>query len=168
MFTFQTILDDERILKVGIMPHTDANKLFRDYQIKVSGTLDLKILSKKCEYKACGLGSLSEEVLKIKLSHKISGLMTRNLHKKWENHTLDEENIKYAADDAHVSVELFKKFQEQLMSTNQSSDQTKDVQQFIDEHCKFYEVKERKQKQKKKKNKNRTETCTDINKIPSE
>lgn len=131
---FQAILEDEKILKVGIIPHIDAKKLSRDYHIKVSGTFDLKHLAMKCKCRASGIGKLSEELLKVKLDYKTKGLITDKMHKKWEDETLDEENIKYAVNDAHAAIELFKKFQEKLMP-KQSDDQTKCVQQFIDEHC---------------------------------
>lgn len=80
------------------------------------------------------MGKLSEEVLNVKLDFKNKGLIVDEMHKKWEKETLDEENIKYAANDAHAAVELFKKFQEKLMP-NQSDDHTKYVCQFINEHC---------------------------------
>ncbi|XP_055322331.1 exonuclease 3'-5' domain-containing protein 2-like [Sitodiplosis mosellana] len=135
----QTILEDKTILKVGIAPHSDANKLFSGYRLKVAGVMDLKYLAKKCKCKSQGIGKLSEEVLKVRLSHKEKGLLTQKIHKKWENDALDDENIKYAADDAHVAIELFKKFQEKLMQpTTCSGDQTKDVQKFIDEYCMSY------------------------------
>lgn len=93
-------------------------------------------LAKKCEYQAIGLGGLTEVVLSVKLEHKKRGRITRRIHEKWENPTLGNENIKYAANDAHAAVELFKKFQEILMPTNSTDDQTKYVHQFIDEQCK--------------------------------
>lgn len=95
-------------------------------------------LAKKCKYQAIGLGGLTEEVLNVKLEHKKRGRITRRIHKKWENATLGIENIKYAANDAHAAVELFKKFQEIIMPTNSIDDQTKYVHQFIDEQCKTY------------------------------
>lgn len=120
-------------MKVGIRPQSDAKKLHQDYRLKVDGTFDLKSLARKCKYRSEGIGSLSEEVLNVKLSQKIKGLNTQKLHKKWQNDTLDKENIKYAADDAHVAIELFKTFQEKLMPTKPSEELTKNVQQFINE-----------------------------------
>lgn len=98
--------------------------------------MDLTRLARKCKYHVDGLANLAESVLHVKLEHKKRGLIVQKLHKKWEDTELPEINIKYAANDAHVSVELFKKFQEKLMdASNQTGDRTKDLQQFINEHC---------------------------------
>ncbi|XP_055322326.1 uncharacterized protein LOC129578174 [Sitodiplosis mosellana] len=145
----QAILEDENILKVGIMPHKDGNRLGNNYRVEVSGILDLKHLAKKCKCKAEGIRSLSEEVLNVKLDYKKRGRISREIHKSWENDKLNDENIQYAANDGHVAIELFKKFQQKLMSTNHSDDQTKDVKQFIDKHCASHLKKKAKPKQKK-------------------
>lgn len=131
-------MDDPFILKVGIGAFTDAKKLVKDYHVDVSSTLDLKILAKKCKISAVGLGGLSESVLHVKLDHKISGRMASIFHSRWENDTLDEEHIKYAANDAYVSIELFKKFQEKLMKENRSGNLAQDVQHLLEEHCEEY------------------------------
>lgn len=61
------------IVKIGIIPHKDAQKLHRDYDLKVSSTLDLKELAKKCGFKARGLGSMSKQVLNVFLKKKVLG-----------------------------------------------------------------------------------------------
>lgn len=131
-------MNDPFILKVGIGTFKDAVKVSKDYHLDISGTLDLKILSKKCKISSSGLGGLSQSVLHVKLDGKIRGRMASIFHKRWETNTLDEEHIKYAANDAHVSIELFKKFQEKLMKENRSGDLAQDVQQFLEDHCKKY------------------------------
>lgn len=118
------------------MPHKDANKLQNDYRLKVLSTLDLVQLARKCKFKSDGLGSMSKEVLVVELEHKKRGKITNRLHRKWADETLDVENIKYAASDALVAIELFKRFQEILIPNCTSDKHTEYVQQFIDEHCK--------------------------------
>lgn len=132
----QEILKDDKILKVGISPNHDANKLRNDYRLEVKGTLDLIRLAKKCQYKGTGLANLAQEVLNIKLPLKKDGLIVRKLHSEWEKDKLKDENIKYAANDVHVSIELFKRFEEKLSTKPlvESSKRT-NLQRFIYHHC---------------------------------
>lgn len=129
-------MKDETILKVGISPNQDASKLKKDYRLEVKGTLDLARLAKKCRYKGTGLANLSQEVLNVKLPLKKDGLIVRKLHSEWEKDVLKNENIKYAANDVHVSIELFKKFEEKLSTEDQVKNGNKtNLQQFIYQHC---------------------------------
>lgn len=124
-------------MKVGISPNQDVKKLAQDYRLEVKGSLDLVRLAKKCQYKGTGLASLAEEVLNVKLTLKKRGLIVDKMHRNWENDTLDDRNIKYAANDAHASIELFKKFEEKLMTKNSGTNdnQTKNLQDFIYQIC---------------------------------
>lgn len=129
-------MKDETILKVGISPNQDASKLKKDYRLEVKGTLDLARLAKKCRYKGTGLANLAREVLNVKLPLKKDGLIVRKLHSEWEKDELKDENIKYAANDVHVSIELFKKFEEKLSTEIPAkNDNTTNLQQFIHVYC---------------------------------
>lgn len=114
-------------------------KLAQDYRLEVKGALDLVRLAKKCGFKGTGLASLAQEVLNVNLPLKKRGLIVDKLHKNWENDTLDDKNIKYAANDVHASIELFKKFEEKLMTkedgSNSNDNQTKKLQDFISQFC---------------------------------
>lgn len=130
-------MKDKTILKVGISPYQDVKRLAKDYRLEVKGALDLVRLAKKCQYKGTGLAKLGQEVLNLNMPFKRRGLIVDKLHKNWESDTLDNKNIKYAADDVHVSIELFKKFKEKLPMKNSAADdsQTKQLQDFIYQHC---------------------------------
>lgn len=95
-------------------------------------------MSKECRYRSCGIGGLSQEVLNIKLDNKDHSRKTDNLHRKWQNTQLDDENIIYAANDAQISIELFKQFQKEMMPNTSPVNHNKNVQHFIDEHCMCY------------------------------
>ncbi|KAG4068966.1 hypothetical protein HA402_005114 [Bradysia odoriphaga] len=125
------LMRDKQILKVGVGSGRDATKLFHEYRLVVKGTFNLIPLAKKCKIQAKGLASLSEEVLSVKLEHKEKGRLLRKFHKKWTVDELDADHIKYAADDAHVGIELFKKFQEKLMPSDESVDLTENLDRFI-------------------------------------
>lgn len=130
-------MKDEKILKVGVSVQQDAKKLKQDYQLIVNSTKDLVHLAKRCKYKAKGLAGLTEEVLNIQLTNKKRGLATLRLHKKWENDTLPQANIEYAANDVHVSIEIFKKIEEKLMANEltENGNRLSGVQTFIDKYC---------------------------------
>lgn len=122
---------DENILKVGVMPHNDAKQLLIDYGLRVNEAFDLRHLARHCRCWGTDLGNLTEELLNVTLDHKVRGLNTRELHRKWECDPLPEENIKYAANDAHAAIELFKKFQEKIMPESLECG----VQHFVNVHC---------------------------------
>lgn len=118
-------------------------------------TLDLKPLAKKCKFKADGLGSLSKEVLQVELEHKKRCKITHEIHQKWADDTLNDDNINYAANDALAAIEIFKKFQEILSPSNEPDNPTKGVQLFIDEHCKSFMKNQPKAKKQNKDNANK-------------
>lgn len=123
---------------MGVLSQGDADKLFQDYGVNTGGTFDLLYLARKCKLKAEGLGRLSEEVLNLKLEHKKRGKISKKIHNRWELDKLPEENIQYAANDAHVAIEIFKKFETDLLDIPVEqlvNDPRKDVQKFIDTHC---------------------------------
>lgn len=124
-------------MKVGITPRTDARKLNKGYRLEVKSTLDLVRLAEKCQYKGKGLATLAQEVLNVKMPLKKKGLIVERLHSQWEKNTLDDKNIKYAANDAHVSIELFKKFEEKLATKIPvvNDNQKTNLQKFIYVHC---------------------------------
>lgn len=78
-----------------------------------------------------GLGKLAKEYLNIELDKKDG-----QLHRHWGDYKLKVRNVKYAANDAHAGIELFKIFREKLKPTdNNSDDPNEHLQLFIDEYC---------------------------------
>ncbi|XP_055642855.1 exonuclease 3'-5' domain-containing protein 2 [Toxorhynchites rutilus septentrionalis] len=99
------LLNDPAILKVGVGPVEDAKLLRTDYNLKVESTMDLRHLAKKSGHPGpYGLARMSESMLGVKLDKH-----WRVRASNWENEELTERQIQYAANDAHVSVELFRK-----------------------------------------------------------
>lgn len=101
----KNLLEDYRIIKVGVVPLNDANYLKNDYGINVKSTLDLRYLAEKCQYKPAGLGRMSKAHLNVELDKN-----WRLACSNWENLQLTNQQIMYAAKDAHVAIELFKVF----------------------------------------------------------
>lgn len=129
-------MEDEHIVKacvnqVGENTFDVAVKL-TEYGVNVASILDLRYLAQKCNYRPNKLSGLSKEHLKIQLSEHI-----RMEQRRWRDRTinLDVRNIDYAAKIARVTIELFKKFENELMSKERPNT-SNGVQSFISEYCK--------------------------------
>ncbi|XP_043837339.1 exonuclease 3'-5' domain-containing protein 2 isoform X2 [Dromiciops gliroides] len=104
--TLLDILEDSRILKVGVGCREDASKLLQDYDLTVRGCLDLRNLAMKQRrdllQNGLSLKSLAETILNFPLN---KSLLLRCSN--WDAEELTEEQVAYAARDAQISVALF-------------------------------------------------------------
>lgn len=96
-------MEDENIIKVGVVPIDDSKYLARDYGIHVASTLDLRYLAKSLGYESSGLAKLAQVHLNVKMNKH-----WRIRCSDWEAKTLTNEQMVYAATDAHVAIEIFK------------------------------------------------------------
>lgn len=113
---FQELLEDKRILKVGIRP---ANRI--STTCHVNGILDLSYLV--CKYtnrRELPLHKLSRWFLGVKLNKRPSLKAV-------------EKNLK--TNDAHISIEIFKELLNKFGSKVEDKNQMIDLQAFIEEHC---------------------------------
>ncbi|XP_058839592.1 exonuclease 3'-5' domain-containing protein 2-like [Topomyia yanbarensis] len=105
------LLNDASILKVGVGPVEDAKLLKVDYNLKVASALDLRHLAEKGGFPGpYGLARLAEKTLGVTMDKH-----WRVRASNWENVELSERQITYAANDAHVAVELFERFAKRLV-----------------------------------------------------
>ncbi|XP_050068742.1 exonuclease 3'-5' domain-containing protein 2 [Anopheles maculipalpis] len=104
------LLNDDNIIKVGVSPYEDARVLRDDYRLKVESTLDLRFMAERAGLEPLGIARLTNEVLGITLDKHWKVRCS-----DWETPELSERQIKYAASDAHVAVELFKKLSYKLV-----------------------------------------------------
>lgn len=118
------MLEDEKIIKVGVDPYRSAIKL-TDYGVRVASIFDVRYLAVQCNYKPLPLARLSLEHLHVRLNE--DRLRSEHLYR----------DIEYAARIVRVQIELFKKFQEKLIFDETAPDTTPSVpiQKFIDEKC---------------------------------
>lgn len=98
------ILEDNTIIKAGIEAQRDANFLFQDYAVEMSGTLDLRYLALKVGEKPGSLAKMSKQLLNIELDKN-----WRISCSNWNDSQLNEKQIEYAANDAFCGIEIFKK-----------------------------------------------------------
>lgn len=75
---------------------------------------------------------MSGEYLKVKL------IPNKRISNQWENRTLDNKHINYAAKDAHVAIELFKFFANKLQLRSALEEQKTYLQSVIDTYCRIY------------------------------
>lgn len=130
LIRYQEVLEDENIIKVGVAPIGDANYLAHDYGVCVANTIDLRFLAVQAGCKPCSLAKLSEEHLNVHLNKD-----WRIRCSDWEAKTLGDVQVKYAAKDAHVAIELFKVLADRLEKRPFWTDQTKFVQNIVDKYC---------------------------------
>lgn len=102
----RAILEDPNIIKCGVVPEEDAKLLAKDYAVCVSNTLDLRYLAfhAKLRLQREGLAGMSEALLGIQMDKN-----WRLRCSDWEAPQLNDTQIEYAAKDAFVAIELFKK-----------------------------------------------------------
>lgn len=86
-----------------MVPIDDSKYLALDYGIHVASTLDLRYLAKSLGYEPSGLAKLAEVHLNVKMNKH-----WRIRCSNWEAKTLTNDQLIYAATDAHVAIELFK------------------------------------------------------------
>ena len=101
----QDIFADERIVKAGISIRDDMKDLQRLAIFKPANVVDLNHIAAEIGIVNIGVRSLSGIVLGIRIS---KGQQTSN----WERETLSEGQISYAATDAWVCLEIYRKLDE--------------------------------------------------------
>lgn len=97
-----SLLEDEKIIKVGVGIRDDVIGLQKIRQFKAAGFLDLSEKTRISKSISLSLRSLSGMYLHQRLS---KGAKTTN----WENPVLTDSQARYAANDAFVSLSIFEK-----------------------------------------------------------
>ncbi|XP_062703475.1 exonuclease 3'-5' domain-containing protein 2-like [Aedes albopictus] len=100
------LLNDPAIVKVDVDSLKDNRFLKSDYNQKAESTLDLWHLVDRCgESSPYEMAKLAEKKLGVKLD-KYWRIRISN----WENTQLSKRQIRCAASDAHMTVEMFRTF----------------------------------------------------------
>lgn len=119
----QELLEDARILKVGIKPAADING-----KCRVVGTLDLHWLLFAYKKKPIFLSKLPK-LCKLNLKVKLN-----------KNPSIQLQSVKnrLAKNAAHMSIELFKQFVKRLEPKTDDADHEISLEEFIKKHCQDY------------------------------
>lgn len=95
-------LEDENFLKVGLAIRDDLKALQQLRKFTPRGFIELTTLTRKAGYTGEGIKTLTAQIL----GHRISkSAQTSN----WEAPTLTEKQLRYAATDAWVCLEMYRK-----------------------------------------------------------
>lgn len=101
------LLENDNILKVGVASIDDAKKLSADYGVWLGGAVDLRYLAFEANIEngnSQGLARLSKNVLNVELDKDWSVRCS-----DWGAADLTERQVNYAAMDAIIGLELFRK-----------------------------------------------------------
>lgn len=98
----KTIFENDEVLKVGVAIRDDIRQLQKRFAFEPRNFVELQDVAKKKGLENFGLKGMTEEVLQARLSKaaKITN---------WEAFELTDAQVKYAATDAWVGLELYNK-----------------------------------------------------------
>jgi len=99
------LLSNDSILKIGAAIHDDIKDLKKLFPFTDAGFIDLQSYVKQFDIESFGVKKMSALVLgfRISKSQQVSN---------WENKLLTESQIKYAATDAWVCLEIYNKLKQ--------------------------------------------------------
>lgn len=94
-------MSNSNIIKVGVAISDDAHLLMNDYNVKVSGYIDLRYLARECSLQERSLSALAYKLLGCQLD-KDWHIRASN----WDAELLSDRQIEYAALDAYVAIKI--------------------------------------------------------------
>lgn len=97
-----SVFQDENITKVGLAIKDDLNSLQRYDRFEPEGFIDLQQFVKQYSIEDNGLKKLTANILGFRISK-------RQQTSNWEKEVLDDDQLTYAATDAWVCLEIYKK-----------------------------------------------------------
>lgn len=133
--SLRELLEDDKVIKVGIGAHDDAGKLSYDYGVGVASTFDLRYLAVLTNNKPEGLAKMSKSLLNVSLDKN-----WRLVCSDWESKCLNSAQIEYAAKDAMVAIEMFKKMSNGLKKRHFWQSNVSYLQHVLDEIDAFIDV----------------------------
>lgn len=102
--TLADYLEDEQQLKIGLALRDDLKALQRLRRFTPRGFVELTTLTKPAGYTGEGIRTLTAQILGYRIS---KSAQTSN----WEAPTLTEKQLRYAATDAWVCLEMYNRLQ---------------------------------------------------------
>lgn len=103
--SIKQVFESPNILKVGVAIRDDIKTLQKLFEFRPQNFIELQDLAKEKGMKNFGLKGMTEEILQARLSKRAK---TSN----WQASELKPEQILYAATDAWIGLELYKKMKD--------------------------------------------------------
>ncbi|MEA3498479.1 MAG: 3'-5' exonuclease [Campylobacterota bacterium] len=97
-----SLLEDDKIIKVGTGLKGDKDELYKQFKIRLKSTIDLEEILNKLSAKQ-NIGAKKSASIFLNKNLQKSKRMSRS---NWENKSLTDGQIKYAAEDATVVYDL--------------------------------------------------------------
>ncbi|CAL4182676.1 unnamed protein product, partial [Meganyctiphanes norvegica] len=150
--SLKMLLNDNRVLKLGVACIEDSQYLLMDYGLNVRGCVDLRHLYfRSFNQETPGENEIKQTANNIGLNGLSQKLLGKSLNKDWriragdwEAHELSPKQIKYAAEDALVGIHiLIKLLADKVYMDNSaafmiSSSWNAYVQKIIHQYCSDY------------------------------
>lgn len=133
--SLRDLLEDDDVIKVGVAPQGDAQKLAHDFGVGVASTFDLRFLAAMTGKKPEGLAKLSKAILDVELDKN-----WRLVCSDWEAKELSTKQINYAANDAMVAIEVFKILAKEMEPKNFWNLKRRDLKSLLIKLEPFFEV----------------------------
>jgi len=105
------LLENENIIKTGVAVQGDINELNRLKSFSPNGFIELADMAKQFKFKNHGLRYLCARLFAYRVS---KGAKLSN----WENEKLTNSQIKYAATDAWIGLQIYDKFEHMKKQKN--------------------------------------------------
>jgi ribonuclease D len=99
------IFENTQVVKVGVAIRDDLKSLLKMFHFQPENFVELQSLAKTKGLKNFGLKGMAEEILQGTIS---KGPKTTN----WEARDLTDKQLQYAATDAWIGLQLFKKIRD--------------------------------------------------------
>lgn len=133
--SFQEILVDPNIIKVGTAIDKDAENLYDDYNVCVKSTLDLRYIAREAGFPIIrdGLTTMSEKYLGISLDKSWE---MRALN--WNKPTLTTDQINYASKKTTADMKLFKFFGKKILFGRHIKGDAQQLKYIIENYCSKY------------------------------
>lgn len=131
-YNFKELLEDDKILKVGVRTQEMATYLYHDFDIMVRNTLDVRYMH------AIALVARCEPNVFNEMSEDYSKQRHRIIVDEWDEKELSEDAIELAAKDVQINIELFKFYGRNLQSKTPFEKQSDYIERLINTYCHPY------------------------------
>ncbi|VVC27069.1 Ribonuclease H-like domain,3'-5' exonuclease domain [Cinara cedri] len=105
------ILSNPNVIKVGVAISDDAHLLMNDYNLEISGYIDLRFLAREFHLQERSLAALAYKLLGCELDKD-----WRVRASDWEADLLSNRQIEYAALDAYIGFKILEKLRNKTIS----------------------------------------------------
>lgn len=90
------------LVKVGVEIYKDSELLFKHHDLKVKSAIDLRVLAHAGGFAPASLEKMALNIAGLQINKDLQIILSN-----WDAPELSVEQIKYAAEDAYASIEIY-------------------------------------------------------------